>query len=83
MLAKHGRRSHNAATKTAGRCAPLRGAAPNLDDVRIGPPILHRKGAEHGRARGPVRDGVGDADAAAKFDSCFPRSYERGYKPLV
>jgi len=44
--------------------------------------LVDRGGAEArrvGRVRSPVCAGVGDAHPAAKFDSCFPRSNERGY----
>jgi len=48
--------------------------------------LVYRKDAQTqrvGRARSPLRAGVGCANLACGFESCFPRSYERGYEPLV
>jgi len=36
-----------------------------------------------GMARSPLRAGVGCAEPAFRFESCFPRSYGRGYDLLV
>ena len=34
-----------------------------------------------GRARSPLRAGVGHAGVASRFESCFPRLHGRGYEP--
>ena len=46
-------------------------------------PNTYRPILDHrvGRARSPLRAGVGHAGPASRFESCFPRPYGRGYEP--